>query len=68
MKTSDLRQDPVLYLRVREILGTKKSCMDYGFHMAITKWDDTVSKEMEIMVKDKGHNSISLLHFDDLFG
>ncbi|KAL8238642.1 hypothetical protein R6Q59_015209 [Mikania micrantha] len=32
----------------------KLSCMDYGFHMAITKWDDTVSKEMEIMVKEKG--------------
>ncbi|RDY08665.1 Dihydropyrimidinase [Mucuna pruriens] len=35
----------------------KKSCMDYGFHMAITKWDDTVSREMELMVKDKGINS-----------
>ncbi|CAA2979704.1 dihydropyrimidinase [Olea europaea subsp. europaea] len=35
----------------------RKSCMDYGFHMAVTKWDDTVSKEMEIMVKDKGINS-----------
>ncbi|KAJ1432086.1 Metal-dependent hydrolase, composite domain superfamily [Sesbania bispinosa] len=35
----------------------KKSCMDYGFHMAITKWDETVSKEMEIMVKEKGINS-----------
>lgn len=32
----------------------KKSCMDYGFHMAITKWDETVSREMEIMVKEKG--------------
>lgn len=32
----------------------KLSCMDYGFHMAITKWDDIVSKEMEIMVKEKG--------------
>lgn len=32
----------------------KRSCMDYGFHMAITKWDDTVPKEMEIMVKEKG--------------
>ncbi|KAF8364936.1 hypothetical protein HHK36_033084 [Tetracentron sinense] len=31
----------------------KKSCMDYGFHMAITKWDDVVSREMEIMVKEK---------------
>lgn len=35
----------------------KKSCMDYGFHMAITKWDETVSKEMETMVKEKGINS-----------
>ncbi|KAI5659574.1 hypothetical protein M9H77_28367 [Catharanthus roseus] len=35
----------------------KNSCMDYGFHMAITKWDETVSREMEIMVKEKGINS-----------
>lgn len=33
---------------------SKKSCMDYGFHMAITKWDEVVSKEMEIMVNEKG--------------
>ena len=32
----------------------QKSCMDYGFHMAITKWDDDVSREMEIMVKEEG--------------
>ena len=32
----------------------KNSCMDYGFHMTITKWDEVVSKEMEIMVKEKG--------------
>ncbi|XP_043690861.1 dihydropyrimidinase-like [Telopea speciosissima] len=35
----------------------KKSCMDYGFHTTITKWDETVEKEMEIMVKEKGINS-----------
>ncbi|PPD96705.1 hypothetical protein GOBAR_DD06279 [Gossypium barbadense] len=35
----------------------KKSCMNYGFHMAITKWDESVSREMEIMVKEKGINS-----------
>lgn len=29
----------------------KLSCMDYGFHMAITKWDDIVPKEMETMVE-----------------
>lgn len=34
----------------------KSSCMDYGFHMAITKWDDIVPKEMETMV-EKGINS-----------
>jgi dihydropyrimidinase len=36
---------------------SKLSCMDYGFHMAITKWDEDVSKDMEVMVKDKGINS-----------
>ncbi|KAI4340522.1 hypothetical protein MLD38_025349 [Melastoma candidum] len=35
----------------------KKSCMDYGFHMAITKWDEVVSQEMDIMVHEKGINS-----------
>uniref|UniRef100_A0A7N2LYF0 Uncharacterized protein n=1 Tax=Quercus lobata TaxID=97700 RepID=A0A7N2LYF0_QUELO len=31
--------------------------MNYGFHMTITKWDEVVSKEMEIVVKEKGINS-----------
>nr|AFK48038.1 unknown [Lotus japonicus] len=31
----------------------KKSCMDYGFHVAITKWDEGVSRDMELMVKRK---------------
>ncbi|KAJ4969654.1 hypothetical protein NE237_002753 [Protea cynaroides] len=35
----------------------KKSCMDYGFHMNVIKWDEDVEKEMEIMVKEKGVNS-----------
>ncbi|XP_042508304.1 dihydropyrimidinase-like [Macadamia integrifolia] len=35
----------------------KKSCMDYGFHVAITKWDEVVAREMEIMVQEKGVNS-----------
>ncbi|KAL0459115.1 UNVERIFIED_CONTAM: Dihydropyrimidinase [Sesamum latifolium] len=35
----------------------ERAAMDYGFHMAITKWDETVSREMEIMVKEKGINS-----------
>ncbi|XP_078438543.1 pyrimidine 2 isoform X2 [Wolffia australiana] len=36
---------------------TRNSVMDYGLHMAITKWDDAISKEMETMVKEKGINS-----------
>ncbi|KAK6930542.1 Amidohydrolase-related, partial [Dillenia turbinata] len=52
----------------------KNACMDYGFHMAITKWDEVVSREMEIMVKEKGINSFkffmaykgSLMINDDL--
>ncbi|XP_037492098.1 dihydropyrimidinase isoform X2 [Jatropha curcas] len=52
----------------------KKSCMDYGFHMAVTKWDEVVSREMEIMVKENGINSFkffmaykgSLMINDDL--
>ncbi|XP_010536139.1 PREDICTED: dihydropyrimidinase [Tarenaya hassleriana] len=36
---------------------SKNSCMDYGFHVAITKWDENVSRDMEILVKEKGINS-----------
>ncbi|KAL9250035.1 Dihydropyrimidinase-like protein [Drosera capensis] len=36
---------------------TENACMDYGFHMIITKWDDEVLRELEIMVKEKGINS-----------
>ncbi|KAL8055788.1 hypothetical protein ABFX02_04G078600 [Erythranthe guttata] len=61
---------------IRSLRGkTKISAMDYGFHMAITKWDEAVSKDMEVMVEDKGINSFkffmaykgSLMINDDLF-
>lgn len=32
----------------------EKSCMDYGFHMAVTKWSDDVARDMEWLVKEKG--------------
>ncbi|KAF9622357.1 hypothetical protein IFM89_031160 [Coptis chinensis] len=35
----------------------QRSCMDYGFHMPITKWDEVVARDMEIMVREKGINS-----------
>ena len=34
----------------------EKSCMDYGFHMAVTQWNDDVDKEMEYAVQ-QGINS-----------
>ena len=46
----------------------KISCMDYGFHMAITKWDEVVSREMETMVKEKGRCSNSTFcHFPQFY-
>ncbi|XP_038988235.1 dihydropyrimidinase-like [Phoenix dactylifera] len=35
----------------------KTAVMDYGFHMAVNKWDDEVAKDMELMVKENGINS-----------
>ncbi|KAF9619628.1 hypothetical protein IFM89_007949 [Coptis chinensis] len=34
----------------------QRSCTDYGFHMAITKWDEVVARDMEIMVREKAMN------------
>jgi dihydropyrimidinase len=40
------------------------AAMDYGFHMAITKWNDEVAREMEVMVKEHGQSAFwfSVLH------
>ncbi|KAK9124859.1 hypothetical protein Scep_013705 [Stephania cephalantha] len=53
----------------------KDSCMDYGLHMAITKWDESVARDMEVMVKERGINSFkfflaykdALMISDELF-
>ncbi|CEL99172.1 unnamed protein product [Vitrella brassicaformis CCMP3155] len=34
-----------------------KANMDYGFHMAVTAWNDKVAEEMEYLAKNKGVNS-----------
>ena len=40
---------------------SQKSVADYAFHVAITWWDDTVSADMESLVRDHGINSFK--HF-----
>lgn len=35
----------------------EKSCMDYGFHVAVTIWNEDVARDMEMLVKEKGINS-----------
>ena len=32
-----------------------KVCCDYGLHMGITFWDDTVTKDMETLCSEKGN-------------
>ncbi|MCP4503368.1 MAG: dihydropyrimidinase [Deltaproteobacteria bacterium] len=39
----------------------QKSCADYSFHVAVTWWDDSVAKDMEILTKERGVNSFK--HF-----
>src|SRR5918993_5981153 len=38
-----------------------KAASDYGFHMAVTWWDESVSRAMGTLVADKGINSFK--HF-----
>lgn len=42
------------YQQYREQADSKVVC-DYGLHVAITDWNEQISKEMEVLVKDKGY-------------
>nr|XP_023671393.1 dihydropyrimidinase isoform X1 [Paramormyrops kingsleyae] len=37
-----------------------KVCCDYSLHMAVTWWADTVKREMESLVREKGINSFKM--------
>ena len=54
-------QQPLMdaYRQWRE--WSEKAATDYGFHVAITWWDDTVSEAMGELVRDHGVNSFK--HF-----
>ena len=40
---------------------SEKACADYGFHVAVTWWSDSVHADMGTLVKDEGVNSFK--HF-----
>ncbi len=40
---------------------SEKACADYGFHVAVTWWDESVHRDMETLVKEEGVNSFK--HF-----
>ncbi|XP_041366411.1 dihydropyrimidinase-like isoform X2 [Gigantopelta aegis] len=45
-----------------------KVCCDYGLHVAVTWWSDSVAKEMEVLAHEKGVNSFKMfLAYKDLF-
>ncbi|XP_060072359.1 dihydropyrimidinase-like isoform X1 [Ylistrum balloti] len=45
-----------------------KVCCDYGLHVGVTWWSDQVSKEMEVLCKEKGVNSFKVfLAYKDVF-
>lgn len=47
------------YKQWRSWADAKVNC-DYGFHVAVTWWGDSVGKEMEILTKEHGINSFKM--------
>jgi len=54
-------QQPLLEAYNQWMEWAQKACADYSFHVAVTWWDDSVAKDMEILATEKGVNSFK--HF-----
>eukprot|EP00741_Cyanophora_paradoxa_P022790 tig00021517_g22011.t1 len=46
------------YERYRRI--GEKAAVDWGLHMAVNRWDDRVARELEVLIKEKGVNSLKV--------
>ena len=40
--------------------AAKKACCDYSFHTAVPRYDEKVEKELEVLVREKGINSVKM--------
>ena len=38
----------------------KKACCDFSFHACVLRWDDKVEKDLEVLIKEKGINSVKM--------
>jgi len=36
-------------------------CCDYGLHVALSKWTDVISSDMETLARDKGKHSYPMI-------
>ena len=40
--------------------ASKKACCDYSFHTTVAKYDEKVERELEILIREKGINSVKM--------
>ncbi len=40
--------------------AARRACCDYSFHIAVARWDEKIERELEILVREKGINSVKM--------